>query len=72
VGVGEEVRGVLLDLSDGEANTGVLSFNNNTSAEGSLKAAHSVATLLIADGVREGNARLQVSSYVSKGSHYDA
>jgi hypothetical protein len=57
VGVGEELRGVLFDLGDGEANAAVLSVHHNAGAEGALKAADSVAALLVTDGVREGNAR---------------
>lgn len=61
VRVGKEFLGVLLDLSDGEANTTVLSFHHNASAERALEAPDSVAALLVADGVREGNAGLAVS-----------
>lgn len=58
MGVGEELGRVLLDLSDREADTSVLAVSDDTSAEGSLEAADSVATLLVTDGVREGNTSL--------------
>lgn len=57
VGVGEELLGVLLDLGDGKANAAVLSLHHDTSAEGALKAADSVAALFVANGVRKGNSR---------------
>jgi hypothetical protein len=68
VGVGKELGGVLLDLGDLEANAGVLTVHNDTSEEGSLEAADSVAALLVADGVREGNADLELACVSSHAS----
>lgn len=64
MGVGKELLGVLLNLSDSEPNTSVLSLHDNTSAEGPLKAADSVPALLVTDGIGEGNAGMRVSSLI--------
>ena len=68
MGVGEELGRVLLDLSDREADTSVLAVSDDTSAEGSLEAADSVAALLVTDGVREGNTSLELACVSSHAS----
>jgi hypothetical protein len=68
VRVGEELLGVLLNLLECEADTSVLAVLNHAGAKWALETADSVAALLVADGVGEGNANtksaLNRSSYV--------
>lgn len=53
--VGEELLGVLLDLFESEAYTSILAVLDHTGAEWALETADSVAALLVADGVGEGD-----------------
>jgi hypothetical protein len=57
VRVGEELRGVLLNLRNSKTNTSVLAVCLDTSAEWALEAANRVADLVVSDRVREGNSR---------------
>lgn len=68
--VGEELLGVLLDLFESEAYTSVLAVLDHTGAEWALETADSVAALLVADGVGEGDtwrSRLALDSLVDVG-----
>lgn len=63
--VGEEFLGVLLNLLEGEADTSVLAVLNHAGAEWTLETADSVAALLVADGVGEGNANTKLALHRS-------
>lgn len=55
--VGEELRGVLLNLRNSETDTSVLTVCLDTSTEWALEATNRVADLVISDRVRKGNSR---------------
>lgn len=55
--VGEELRGVLLNLRNSETDTSVLAVCLDASAEWALEATNRVPELVVSDRVREGNSR---------------